>query len=59
VNGAPPPRPRRRRSRVAEGLGCNFFLCRPFCYLAILISSPFLAKKNKNFFVAVSWMAIL
>lgn len=27
ANGAPPARPRRRRSRVAEGLGCNFIFC--------------------------------
>ena len=27
ANGASPARPRRRRSRVAEGLGCNFLFC--------------------------------
>lgn len=27
ANGVSPARPRRRRSRVAEGLGCNFLFC--------------------------------
>ena len=27
ANSASPARPRRRRSRVAEGLGCNFLFC--------------------------------